>query len=68
MVLGVTDPPATHETWAQSLGSEDPLKKGMATHSSILVWKTPWTEEPGGGGGGGSSVHGVAKNQIRLSD
>ena len=31
-----------------SLGQEDPLKKGMATHSSILVWKIPWTEEPGG--------------------
>ena len=59
---------AVQETRVQFLGQEDPLKKGMATHSSILVWKTPWTEEPGGGGGGGSSVHGVAKNQIRLSD
>ena len=39
--------PETHETWAQSLGWEDPLKKGMATHSS-LTWKIPWTEEPGG--------------------
>jgi len=35
------------ETWVQSLGWEDPLD-GMATHSSILAWKTPWTEEPGG--------------------
>ena len=32
----------------QSLGQEDPLEKGLATHSSILAWKTPWTEEPGG--------------------
>ena len=35
------------ETWVQSMGQEDPLEKGMATHSSILVWKIPWTEEPG---------------------
>ena len=40
--------PAMQETWVQSLGWEDPLQKGMATHSSILAWKTPWTEEPGG--------------------
>ena len=40
--------PALRETWAQSLGWEDPLGKGMATHSSILAWKTSWTEEPGG--------------------
>ena len=38
---------AMQETWVQSLGREDPLEKGMATHSSILAWKTPWTEEPG---------------------
>ena len=36
------------ETWVQSLGWEDPLEKEMATHSSILAWKTSWTEEPGG--------------------
>ena len=36
------------ETWVRSLGQEGPLKKGMATHSSILAWRTPWTEEPGG--------------------
>ena len=36
------------ETWVQSLGGEDPLEKGMATHSSILAWRIPWTEEPGG--------------------
>ena len=39
--------PAVQETWVQSLGWEDPLLKEMATHSSTLVWKTPWTEEPG---------------------
>ena len=36
------------ETWVRSLGWEDPLKEGAATHSSILVWRIPWTEEPGG--------------------
>ena len=36
------------ETWVQSLDWEDPLEKGMATHSSILAWRIPWTEEPGG--------------------
>ena len=36
------------ETWVQSLGREDPLEKEMATHSSILAWRIPWTEEPGG--------------------
>ena len=39
--------PTVWETWVQSLGWEDPLEKEMATHSSILVWKTPWTEKPG---------------------
>ena len=42
----------------QSLGGEDPLEKEMATHSSILAWKIPWTEEPHG-----LQVHGVAKSQ-----
>ena len=36
------------ETWVRSLGQEDPLQKKMATHSSILAWKIPWTVEPGG--------------------
>ena len=36
------------ETWVLSLGQEDPLEEEMATHSSILVWRIPWTEEPGG--------------------
>ena len=39
---------AMQETWVGSLGQEDPLEKGMAPHSSILLWKVPWTEEPGG--------------------
>ena len=40
--------PAMLETWVWSLGQEDPLEKGMATHSSIPAWRTRWTEEPGG--------------------
>ena len=40
--------PAIWETQVQSLGQKDPLEKGMATYSSILAWRTPWTEEPGG--------------------
>ena len=40
--------PAVRGTWVQSLGQEDPLEKGMATHSSILSWRIPWTEVPGG--------------------
>ena len=43
----VQNPPAMRETWVRSLGWEDPLEKGMATHSNILVWRIPWTEEPG---------------------
>ena len=39
--------PAMQETWVPSLGWEDPLEKEMATHSSILAWRIPWTEEPG---------------------
>ena len=40
--------PAMRDTQVQSLGGEDPLEKEMATHSSILAWRIPWTEEPGG--------------------
>ena len=40
--------PAMPETWVQSLGQEDPLKEERATHSSILAWRSPWTEKPGG--------------------
>ena len=43
----VTNLPALQETWVQSLGGEDPLEKGMATHSSILAWRIPWAEEAG---------------------
>ena len=39
--------PAVWETWVLSLGGEDPLEKGMATHSTILAWEIPWTEKPG---------------------
>ena len=40
--------PVMQETWAQSLGQEDPLEEGLATHSSILTWRILWTEEPVG--------------------
>ena len=43
----VNNPPAMQETWVRSLSWEDTLEKGTATHSSILAWKIPWTEEPG---------------------
>ena len=43
----VKNPPAKQETQVQSLGQEDPLEKEMATHSSILAWEIPWTEESG---------------------
>ena len=44
----VKNPPAVRETWVESLGWADALEEGMATHSSILAWRIPWTEEPGG--------------------
>ena len=44
----VKNPPAMQETWVPSVAWEDPLEEGMATHSSILAWRIPWTEEPGG--------------------
>ena len=47
MVQMVKNMPAMQETWVQSLGWEDPLEKGMATHSNILAWRIPWTEERG---------------------
>ena len=43
----VNNLPPMQESWVWSLGQEDPLEKGMATHSSILAWRIPWTEEPG---------------------
>ena len=56
--------PVMRETQVQSLGWEDPLEKGIATHSSIPAWEIPWTEAPGRL----HTVHGVAKNRTRLSD
>ena len=47
MAQTIKNLPAMQETWVQSLGWEDPLEKGTATHSGILTWKIPWTEEPG---------------------
>jgi len=43
----VKNPPIMQESWVQSLGGEDPLEEGMTTHSNILAWRIPWTEEPG---------------------
>ena len=48
MAQSVKNPPAMRETWVRSLGREDPLEEVVATHSSILVWRIPWTEELGG--------------------
>ena len=48
MAQTVKNLPAVQETQVQYLGREDPLEKGVATHSSILAWRIPWTEEPGG--------------------
>ena len=58
----VNNPPAMQETWVQFLGREDLLEKEMATHSSILAWRIPWTEESGRLQSMGS------KNRIRLND
>ena len=62
--FGVNNGPGMQETWVRSLGGEDPLEEGMATHFSTLAWRIPWTEEPGGLLG----YSGVAKSQTRLSD
>ena len=48
MAQTVKSLPAVQEIWVQSLDQKDPLEKEMATHSSILAWEIPWTEEPGG--------------------
>ena len=48
MAQTVKNLPAMRETWVRSLGQEDPLEKGIATHASILAWRIPWTEESGG--------------------
>ena len=54
--------PARQETWVRSLGGEDPPEEEMATHSGILAWEIPRTEEPG------ATVHGVSKSWTQLSD
>ena len=54
--------PAMQEMLVRSLGREDPLKDGMAIHSSILAWRIPWTEEPGG------LVHRVAKSWSDMTE
>ena len=59
----VKSPPAMQEMWVCSLGGEDPLEKEMATHSSILAWEIPWTEEPGG-----LQSMELQKSQTRLRD
>ena len=46
--LSGKDSACNEGTWVQSLGQEDPLEEGMATHSSVLAWRFPWAEEPGG--------------------
>ena len=48
MAQTVKNLPAMQEPWLSSLGQEDPQEKGMATHSCVLAWKIPWTEEPSG--------------------
>ena len=75
----VKNMPATQETWVQSLDQEDPLEEEMATHSSILTWEIPWTEEPRGlqsmgsqrdgqdGATNTSTLHGrKAEHQIKI--
>ena len=57
MAQMVKNPPAMRETWVQSLGSEDPLEEGMATHSSILAWRISMDR-----GAWQTKVHGVAKS------
>ena len=61
MAQTVKNPPAVQETQVSSLGQEDPLEKGMATHSSILAWKIPWTEEPG-------RLQSMGSQRVGLSD
>ena len=59
----IKNPPAKQDMQVQSLGREDPLEKGMATHSSILAWEILWTEEPGG-----LQSMGSQKSGTQLSD
>ena len=59
----IKNPPAMWKTWVQSLGGEDPLEEGMATHSSILAWRIPTDGEARW-----ATVHGVEKSQTQLND
>ena len=59
----VKNPPATWETWVQSLGSEDPLEEGIVTHSSITAWRIPMDR-----GAWQATIHGVAKSRTQLND
>ena len=61
----VKTPPAAQGTQVPSLGREDPLEEGMATHSSILVWRVPWTEEPGGLQSGGHKESGATERLLQ---
>ena len=63
MAQMVKNLPAMQEMWVRSLGGEGPLEKGMATHSTILAWRIPWTEEPGG-----LQSMGSHKSRAHLSD
>ena len=63
MAQTVKNPPVVRETWVQSVGLEDPLEEGMATHSSILSWSLPLDR-----GAWWATVRGVAKSQTQLSD
>ena len=77
MAQMVKNLPAMKKTWVQSLGQEDPLEKEMATHSSNLAWKIPWTEEPGGlqstgsqrvGHNGATSLHFFSRGTSQAKD
>ena len=59
----IKNPPAMRETWVRSLGWDDPLEEGMATHSSILPWKIPMDKEAWR-----TIVHGITKGRTRLND
>ena len=63
MAQTVKNLPAMQKTQVRSLGREDPLEEGTATHSSVLAWRIPWTEEPGG-----LQSMGVTKSWTRLGD
>ena len=59
----VKNPPAMWETWVQSLGWDNPLEEGMASHSSILAWRIPMDR-----GAWQATIHGIAESQTQLSD